>query len=283
MRKLFTALFMAGVICTSLKAQDISSEKLIYKKVDTTSLALTVYFPEDHNAAKPQPAIIFFFGGGWIGGSIEQFRPQAEYFAKRGLVSILAEYRIENEHGTSPFEALKDSKSAVRYVRKNAAELHIDPDKIIVSGGSAGGHLAAACGLNGFDEAGEDLSISAKPNALVLFNPVVDNGPGGYGYSRIGDRYHEFSPIYNIKKGAPPTIIFLGTEDQLIPVETIKYYQVVMEKVGSRCEIFLYEGQKHAFYNKDRSKAYFKETLLEVDKFLTSLGYLSGEPTITLY
>ncbi|MDP4680881.1 MAG: alpha/beta hydrolase, partial [Cyclobacteriaceae bacterium] len=116
---------------------------------------------------------------------------------------------------------------------------------------------------------------------LVLFNPVIDNGPGGYGFERIGDQYKDFSPLHNIEKGAPPTILFLGTEDSLIPVETVQYYKIVMEKVGSRCDIHLYEGQKHGFFNL-RNIEFYNKTVFEADKFLTSLGYLSGEPTISI-
>jgi len=125
------------------------------------------------------------------------------------------------------------------------------------------------------------LTVSCKPNALVLFNPVVDNGPGGYGFERIGNAYKDFSPLHNIEKGAPPTIFFLGTSDKLIPVETARYYQKVMEKVGSRCELYLYDGQSHGFFNY-RNTEFYKKTVLAADEFLQSLGYLEKEPIIEI-
>jgi acetyl esterase/lipase len=180
--------------------------------------------------------MVFFYGGGWKGGSIKQFEPHAKYFSERGMVCILVDYRVKTRHNTTPFDALKDAKSAIRFVRGNADRFNIDSSKIIAVGGSAGGHLAAASSIvNEYSQDSDDLSVSCIPNALVLFNPVIDNGPGGYGYERIGDRYKEFSPLHNITKGTPPTIMFLGTKDRLIPVETVQYYKVVMEKVGSRC------------------------------------------------
>ena len=128
-----------------------------------------------------------------------------------------------------------DAKSAVRYVRNNAAKWGIDPNKIVASGGSAGGHLAAATAvIEKYNDPNDDLSISCVPDALVLFNPVIDNGPGGYGFERIGDAYKNFSPIHNLRKDLPPTIFFLGTNDALIPGETAKYYQTVMQKTGNR-------------------------------------------------
>jgi len=248
----------------------LKPQELVYKKFDTTQLKLTIYQPQKID--KALPAIIFFFGGGWVSGSIEQFKTQAEYFAKRGIVAILVDYRVTKRDQTTPFESLKDAKSAMRFVRKNASSLGIDSNRIIASGGSAGGHLAAACYTNEtINEAIDDLSISAKPNALVLFNPVIDNGPDGYGYERIGEKYTEFSPMHNVKKGFPPTIFFLGTADKLIPLETGQQFKAKIEAVGSRCEFHLYENQPHGFFNKSPFK---EETLQKADNFLVSLGYI---------
>ena len=256
--------------------------EVVYKQIDTVSLSMDIYYPPDIEKAKPYPAMIFFFGGGWKGGSVKQFEPHASYFSGRGIICVLADYRVESRQKTSPFESLKDAKSAIRFIRKNAAAFQIDTGKIIASGGSAGGHLAAATALvSEFNEPGEDLSVSCVPNALVLFNPVIDNGPAGYGYERIGNAYKDFSPLHNITAGVPPTIFFLGTNDKLVPVETAKYYQRAMVNVGSRCELFLYEGQPHGFFNF-RNREYYNKTVLEADKFLISLGYLTGEPEIVL-
>jgi acetyl esterase/lipase len=283
MRFLKTALLASLIIISSAASIHAQcTDSILYKKVDSTDLYLYIDYPPGFDAEQSYPTMVFFFGGGWVGGTPGHFEQHAKYFAKRGLVCIRADYRVKSMQGTSPFEALKDAKSAIRYVRENAKELGVDPRQIIASGGSAGGHLAAATALvNGFNEGSDDLSFSCVPNALVLFNPVMDNGPGGYGYERIGEAYAEFSPLHNIREGAPPTIIFLGTEDVLIPVETARYYKTVMEKVGSRCELFLYEGEGHGFFNYGRS-VYFKETVMEADRFLVSLGYLDEKPIVEI-
>lgn len=255
-------------------------DRLIYKTIDSVSLALDVIYPPDMKAGKRYPAIIFFFGGGWNGGSIQQFEPHAIHFAKRGMIAIMADYRVKSRHETTPFDAVEDAKSAIRFLRENSESLQIDTSLIAASGGSAGGHLAAAAGtLTELDNPAEDRNISSKPNALVLFNPVFDNGPDGYGYERIGDRYPEISPIHNIREGAPPTIVFLGTEDRLIPVATAEAFKKKMEVVGSRCELFLYEGQKHGFFNF-RNSEYYQRTLKETDNFLVSLGYIEKQSAI---
>ena len=167
--------------------------------------------------------------------------------------------------------------SAIRFIKKNAVQFQIDTQKIIASGGSAGGHLAAATALcESFNESSDNLYVSSKPAALVLFNPVIDNGPGGYGYDRVGEAYKEFSPLHNISEGAPPTLLFLGSEDTLIPVETLQYYKKVMEKVGSRCDLFLYEGQEHGFFNYGK-EPYYSQTVEETFRFLKSLNLIPSD------
>jgi acetyl esterase/lipase len=259
-----------------------SQEQVLYKQIDDTELFMEVYYPKKINSVEKYPAIVFYFGGGWKNGSIKQFQPHAKYFSQRGMVSVVVDYRVNERHETTPFESLKDAKSAIRYIREHANQFHIDTSKIVASGASAGGQLAAATALiDDYNENTDNISVSCIPNALVLFYPVIDNGPGGYGYERIGDAYKNFSPLHNIKKGAPPTLIILGTDDSLVPVETAKYYQRVMEKVKSYCELYLFEGQGHAFCNY-KNFEYYKKVVSDVDEFLQSLGYLNKEPVIEI-
>ncbi|WP_242157279.1 alpha/beta hydrolase [Aestuariivivens sediminis] len=277
-RKLF--ILIIGLLISDLGS---SQEKVLYKEIDTAKLYLDVYYPSQRDTTKTYPAMVFFFGGGWKGGSIAQFEPHATYFSKRGLVCFLVDYRTFKKYSTTPFDALKDAKTAMRFIRERANLFNIDPLKILAAGGSAGGHLAAACALiPEYNEPTDQGSISPAPNALVLFNPVIDNGPGGFAYDRIGYAYKNFSPLHNIVSGAPPTIMFFGTEDHLVPVETAKYYQMVMEKVGSRCELHLYDGQGHGFFNKNRNFEHYEKTVNATDVFLQSLGYLSQNPVIKI-
>lgn len=161
-------------------------------------------------------------------------------------------------------------------MRAHATELGIATDQILAGGGSAGGHVAAASALTqGFDEDCDVLTISPRPAALVLFNPVFDNSPEGYGYDRVKDYWEAFSPMHNIAEGAPPTIVFLGTKDKLIPVATAEAYKAKMEAIGSRCDLHLYEGQGHGFFNA-KNKEYYDKTVAEMDRFLVSLGYLDA-------
>ncbi|MCB1277541.1 alpha/beta hydrolase [Prosthecobacter sp.] len=257
----------------------------VYKKVADRELKLTIVNPPDWKASDQRPAMVFFHGGGWVGGTPVQFTQHSDYLATRGMVCIQVEYRlIEKGEKGPPVNCVADAKSAMRWVRSHAGELGIDPNRIGAGGGSAGGHLAAFVGMvEGLDDPQDDLKVSPKANALALFNPVFDNGPDqGWGHARVGDRYKEFSPAHNITPDDPPAIIFLGTQDKLIPVAVVERYKANMEKAGVRCEAKSYEGQGHGFFNpgKGGKMDFYYDTLLETDKFLTSLGWLKGEPTL---
>ncbi len=259
-------------------------EKLVYKTTAEGDLELHIFKPEGHEPTDKRPAIVFFFGGGWVNGSPAQFYAHSRYLASRGMVAIGAEYRIESAHGTTPFDCVRDGKSAVRWIREHAEELGIDPGKLAAGGGSAGGHVAGATAfLPGLEEPDEDKATSARPDALVLFNPVIDNGPGGFGYNRVGDRYREISPLHNIGDDPTPTTFFLGTEDKLIPVSTGEKFKSLIEEAGGRCDLHVYDGQAHGFFNYGNGKnEHYTLTVLEMDRFLASLGFLAGEPTLTM-
>lgn len=251
-------------------------KKVVYKTLGDTSLQLHVFNPKGHQASDQRPVIIFFFGGGWVSGSPSQFYPHCAHLAGKGMVAIAAEYRVKKTHHTTPLECVKDGKSAIRWVRQHAAELGIDPKRVAAGGGSAGGHVAAATGhTTGFEEDGEDPTISTRPNALVLFNPVLDNGPDGWGHKQVREYWKNFSPLHNITKEDPPAIVFLGTKDKLIPVSAMQDYQQRMKALDIRCELKLYQGEGHGFFNANKGDgSSYTQTVAEMDQFLTSLGYL---------
>ena len=253
----------------------IKPEKVLYKSTKQGDLNLYFYRPLDFDKSKTYNCIIFFHGGGWNSGDYKQFERQSMYFASRGMIAISAEYRIKNKHGTTPIQAMEDAKSAIRFLRLNAKSFFINPNRIAAAGGSAGGHLAAVtANIDLFDNVNEDLGISSKPNLLVLYNPVIDFGSRKWLWI---DNPSDASPVHNISKGSPPTIILTGTNDKIVPVETIMNYKKIMESVGSRCDVILYDGAQHAFFNRGED---FIDTVLKSDIFLKSNWYLEGKPTI---
>ncbi len=272
---------IAFVPAFSLAQESSVGTPHVYRTVAGKELRLYVVSPAGPPAARP--AIVFYHGGGWKGFKATQFNHHAEYLASRGMVAIQVEYRpVGDDPKDLPIACVQDTKSSMRWVRAHARELGIDPDRIAAGGGSAGGHLAAWAGIcEGLDDLSDDRKISPKPNALVLYNPVFDNGPGGWGHERVKDRYLEFSPMHNIKPGAPPAIVFLGSEDKLIPVKTLNEFKARMQKAGARCDTHIYEGQGHGFFNhRAEPNPYYAKTLRATDEFLISLGWLKGKPTL---
>jgi acetyl esterase/lipase len=293
--RLFIAIAFISSFAPSLYAQRTyppqleGAEEHIYKKAGDVDLKLYVFEPADHQPSDKRPAIVFFFGGGWANGSPQQFEPQCRYLASRGMVAIAADYRVASRHGVKAVDCVRDAKSAIRWVRAQAQELGIDPERIVAAGGSAGGHIAACTGLvKEFDEPSEEAAVSSRPNALVLFNPVASldpqlakqDDPRVKGLAnRLGVEPLRISPANHVAADAPPTLVLVGSEDFLI--DGVRQFVDQMKAAGVRCELDLYEGRQHGFFNqRGGDNPDFFKTTESMDRFLTSLGYLEGEPTV---
>ena len=263
----------------------------IYKIAGGIKLQVWMFTPEGHRESDRDPAIIFFFGGGWNGGNPIQFAKHCEYLAARGMVAMTADYRVRMRHGVKANVCVADAKSAIRWMRKQSAHLGIDPDRIVAGGGSSGGHLAAAAAtLSSHDDPKNDRSISARPNALVLFNPalVLAPIPGQWEPTvdqplnldeRLGASPESISPYHHIKSGVGPTVIFHGTADRIVPYKLAELFTEKMHTQGNRCELIGYQGAEHGFFNYGRDwNAPFIDTVNRMDAFLVSLGYLKGAP-----
>ncbi|WP_299782478.1 alpha/beta hydrolase fold domain-containing protein [uncultured Formosa sp.] len=224
---------------------------VMYKTIDSTELSLHVFNPENHKVTDQVPVIVFFFGGGWAGGTPKQFYQQSRYFANQGVVAISAEYRVAKAHGTTPFEAVTDGKSVIRWVRQHATELGIDPNKIVAAGGSAGGHVAVCTDvIEGYEGVGEDLSVSSKPNAMILYNPVLDTTEKGYGMAKIGEEHKtDISPNHHITHGIVPTLVFHGMADKTVPYGNAEQFNRLMNKQGNDCLLESYKDKDHGFFN----------------------------------
>jgi acetyl esterase/lipase len=276
----------AGKTKPTIKLTDVAvtTKDIVYKTTPQGELKLHVFSPAGEvQIAALRPCVVFFFGGGWKSGSYLQFVPQAEYLASRGIIAISADYRIANIHKTTPDKAVEDAKSAIRWVRGHATELGIDPDKVIAGGGSAGGHLAACTALvKAYDAESDDKSISAKPNAMVLFNPAMNIATlfkqRETGDSPITlDMAEAITPNNFVSKDTPPAILFFGTADKL-KAGGDEYIKKARE-LGLRAEMWAADGMPHGFFNKE---PWIHVTARKMDEFLISLGCLGGDPTIKL-
>jgi len=236
----------------------VTTRHEVYKRIGATELAATVYLPPGWSRSDSRAGIVFFGGGGWIAQNPAQFMHQAVHLAEHGVVAITAAYRTRSQNGTTPFESVKDAKSAVRWMRANAGALGLDPSRIIASGGSAGGHIAAcAATVPGLDEDDEDPRISSAPDGLVLFNPALDLAGSDFSLKvhqllvelGVGSRAEEISPTRHVRPGIVPTVIFHGTDDRLVPFSQAQTFCERMHSAGNRCVLYPAKGQDHGFFN----------------------------------
>jgi acetyl esterase/lipase len=265
-----------GVILVSVTATDIRSDEpaspksFVYKRTAQGDLSLTVYHPPQ--PVSNQPAIVFFFGGGWNRGTPKQFEPQSQYFAKRGMVAICADYRVKSRHDVTPDVCVEDAKSAIRWIRQNATMLGVDPNRIVGSGGSAGAHLATCTAVcSGLDANDEDQSISSKPNALVLFNPVLSLTEPKQ-LELLGDNLElakAISPTLHLTKDSPPTLLFYGSDDDFLAQG--EEFMNRSKELDHHAEMYRAEGVGHGFFNKS---PWLEKTIQRTDEFLLSLGFL---------
>ncbi len=242
-----------------------------YKTVGSVSLDAHIFPAAGAKPDAKNPAYLFFHGAGWAAGMPEMGYDNCRRFAAKGIVGISFEYRLRWRHGTTPIECVEDAKFAVRWTRLHAAELGIDPDRIIVAGFSAGGHLAAATAVvPGYDEPAEDTSVSSVPNVLVLssaqLNPAADSWfiecLAGRGDARA------LSPALHVRSGLPPAIVFGGMKDPIADFARTEKFCTDMRAAGNRCELVSFEGGHF------REAADWPIEEERTDEFLRSLGFL---------
>lgn len=243
------------------------AEKIKYKNTAQGDLFLYLLHPQSKK--RNLPAIVYFFGGGWVTGDVEYQIPHAAWFRDKGIIAITADYRIKSKHGTTPMEAISDAKSAVRFVRIHAKELGIDPNRIIVGGGSAGGHLAVCTMIEGGDEMSEDLRVSSEANALVLHNPVL-----GEGFGQDFFKLHPgFSPMNKVKSGWPPTVISCGTKDKTTPFSGAEKFTQLMKNAGNICMLIPVKDADHSC-DYPVSNPNFLPVLTQMTQFLKEYHYI---------
>lgn len=191
------------------------------------TVTLTVYVPDKPGS---YPAVLDIHGGGWKDRQVEADKPMMERLASKGFVTALVAYRLS---GQAKYPAaLSDCKAAVRYMRAHAAELKIDPDRIGVMGGSAGGHLtgllAMTTGKPEFEGDGPNRDQSSAVKAAIVMAATMDliaankdkTGEGTVAFfgataAENPALYAQVSPITHVRAGVPPTIFIEGEKDTL--------------------------------------------------------------------
>lgn len=276
MMRRVSLIVLIGALWLPLAAKEAApqpDESFVYKQTEQGELQMHLFKPSGWSASDQRPAVVFFFGGGWTSGDPKQFFPHARHLADLGFVAASVEYRIKTKHNTAPDRSIADGRSAVHYLRSHAAKLGIDPQRIAAGGGSAGGHVAAATAtISTFDEEGGQPE-AAVPNALVLFNPVLNVVGLKVAAGRFGGNAESGSPQHQVRRGLPPTIIFHGAADTTVPFAQAEAFCEKANQVGSACEVVGYEGKGHGFFNYTRDPAIYADTMRHVERFFRELGW----------
>lgn len=235
----------------------VETKGIEYGKVGDRPLLLNLYTPEKLD--KPAPGLIFIHGGGWKAGDRSDYMYYTVRYAKRGYVAATISYRFTNE---APFPAcVQDAKCAVRWMRANAAKYNVNPDKIAVIGGSAGGHLSMMVGYSSdvpeLEGDGGNPGVSSRVQAVVdLYGPCDLFMEGarnvdvvkmfiGKPYDEASKLYEQASPITHITKDDPPTLVLQGTIDSTVPMAQSDELVAKLKEAGVPCEYEKFEGWPH--------------------------------------
>jgi len=272
----------------------------IYKAFGERKLQLAMHYPPGWRQEDRRTAVLFFSGGHKVqpdkNGRLPPLAAERERlglpvvnrgpgnvhvpfcnsFAQRGYVCLRIEYRTRGQDGVLPGEDIADAVSAIRWVRGHAALLGIDSDRVLAAGGSSGAYLAAS--LFTFDHmypANLESPVSARPNAIILYSPLVDWLEVGSmssnflivlgGDKELGER---ISPARHWRKDSPPTLVMVGTEEP--PFATVKKFAEQWRAAGAPIQLHVAEGAKHGFF---ADPAWVDKTNALTDQFLHSLGY----------
>jgi acetyl esterase/lipase len=222
------------------------AETFIYHDVQPEPMRLHVFKPAGWKPTDRRPAFIHFFGGGWLRGTPTQSAGWAKQAAKLGLVGIAPDYRVFTRHGTDGTACLADARAALRWVQEHAAELGLDPQRIVVSGSSAGGHLALWTAISasppGSDPARAPLY---PPAALVLMWPAADFTFYGGQKDRFGGHGLACSATQHLDPQMPPSLLLHGDKDPTVPFQSSVVLHRTLTQAGNTCEFIPMPGCGH--------------------------------------
>jgi acetyl esterase len=223
------------------------AETFIYHDVQPEPMRLHVFKPAGWSATDRRPAWIHFFGGGFVNGTPLQSAGYGRKAAQLGLVGIAVDYRVKNRHGTDASQCVADARAALHWVQTHAAELGLDPQRVVVSGSSAGGHLALWTAITatpwGSDPAHAPLH---QPAALILLSAASDTSEsGGQRSDRFAGHGLALSPQHQLDAHMPPVLMFHGDADSVVPYKYAVALDQKLRETGNDCEFVTLPGGAH--------------------------------------
>ena len=239
-----------------------------------------LYLPEGRAREVRSPAVLIIHGGGWVGGDKGAAREIniGTTLALHGYVGMSINYVLAKDGKVTWPQNLHDCKTAVRWLRKNADRLQIDPDRIGVIGGSAGGHLAAMVAVtgpgDGLDPAEPYGDVSCQVKCAVdLYGPADLTGRPeikmfGKTSAEAPELYKNASPTSHLDKSDPPILIMHGTADTTVPLEQSKLFAAALAKAGVEHELVIVEGAPHTFHLQPKQRDLRPVVLGFFDKYL---------------
>lgn len=262
-----------------------------YTQENNNSQSLDMFMPKQL-PANPMPVVILIHGGGWLGGDKKDFAGLAHEFVSRGYAVASINYRLSSQN-TWPAQII-DCKAAVRWLRAKAGKCQLDPDRFVVGGHSAGGHLAAFLaatnGVRDFDK-GDNLKVSSDVQAVLCFAGITNlvaraSTPGfeivqnkASDQSRLlgGSTFEnkelamQASPVTWVSKRTAPFFFEAGTADNVVPCSQINEMRDTLNKYGIYSEVYLLRGVGHF------GPEFFDSTHIDLmDKFLKKVLVLDS-------
>lgn len=248
---------LALAISLPLAAQEVEIEKNVSYLSEGRQELMDVYQPAAQRRGG-YPAILVIHGGGWAGGKRDAQREQqmGDVFAKAGFVTASIDYMLTAGDRPSWPQNLYDCKTAVRFLRKNSVRFNINPERIGVIGGSAGGHLSMLVAFTGgnpkLDPPGPYGEFSTKVQAVVdLYGiPLMDERHTGRNMLKglaNPETYRAASPLTYVNSGSAPLLMMHGTADKTVPIAWSDEFEQVLKQRKANYIYKRVEGAPHSF------------------------------------
>ena len=221
---------------------------MVYKRTGDASLKATFFYPEQNTNKSRFPVIVFFFGGSWVKGSLNQFYEHAVHFRNLGFVSVLADYRVTLRHRSTPQESMSDAETLMQFLYDSSAKLRIDTTALFLCGASAGGQLALSTIFR--------QPAVRCPRAIILFMPVINVNADP-----------ALSPMSHLHAGTPPILIFYSNRDEVINPSDIEKYREYSESLGNSIKLVELNNDGHYF----PEGRLLDSTIIQCERFIQNL------------